>query len=197
MPQPQLPDISVPDFLSLEKSFVPQEKKEYETKHSEAYEAYCKWLALPEELRVPKTKKEFEKKWKLSYLYTSAFFDRKDDVDAQVMKYFWKWAFSKIPNVVYAIYRRAMRNSSADAKVFVDLIGKKLETDQPRVQLSPLIMIGVPQESIDRLFIPKKYEELADKTVDKFKKETVTAPEAEIVEEVKENPEDKSIFEQI
>lgn len=44
-------------------------------------------------------------------------------------------------------------------------IGKPHITEQQQAQkqLEPLILVGVPQEKLDALLIPKKYEELADK----------------------------------
>lgn len=64
--------------------------------------------------------------------------------------------------------RRAAAESVLDRSV-----GKPHTTEQqqPIKSLQPLIMIGVPQEKLARLFIPKKYEDLVDK-----------AQEGEIVE---------------
>lgn len=40
-------------------------------------------------------------------------------------------------------------------------IGKPTATEhtQPKPQLTPIVLVGVPQEKLDRLFIPKQYEQ--------------------------------------
>ncbi len=161
--------IPLPDFLNPSNKLRPHsENIRPMPKHQEAYDAFCKWAALPHDLRHPKNQAGFETKWNLSPRQTSHW-KEKDDFQAKRLNYFWNWMFDKFPDVVYAIYRRAKRNSSADAKVFADLIGKRLEISQPKVEMKPLMIMGIPQEKIDNLFIPKNYDKVVVNTTETFK----------------------------
>lgn len=177
MAQTSLQGLPVPDFLNLDNKLIPKQRDRKKDKHEEAYDAFCKWAAMPEEVRTPSTQVAFEKKWGLPRNYTSKW-KEKEDFQAKRLKYFWNWMFDKFPDVVYAVYRRATRNSSSDAKIFAELVGKKLETDQPKTAMLPMIVMGVPQDKIDRLFTPQTIIDAADKTVKTIKKE-----EAEIIPE--------------
>ena len=64
------------------------------------------------------------------------------------------------PNVVEAAYKRAIKNSSVDARFFADLIGKRLDSEKPRLSVAPMVLIGVDQDKIDKLFIPGGYERI-------------------------------------
>lgn len=128
-------------------------------KHDEAYEAFIQWSATPSKLREPKTMKEFEKVWKLPDRYTSNEFKRRADFHERRLKTFWDWMFDKFPDVIYAVYTRAITKSTADAKIFAELVGKRLEVDQPKSRMTPFVMVGVPQEKINNLFVPESYEE--------------------------------------
>ena len=46
------------------------------------------------------------------------------------------------------------------AKFFADLIAHKLDVDKPDAIIQPLTIIGVPQEKIQQLFTPKKFEDV-------------------------------------
>lgn len=160
-----LESIPSPDFLQKINKIKPVEKGYKMTEHAAAYEAFCKWSSRPKELREPKSQKEFELKWNLPINYTSKWKER-EDFYTKKFSYFWKWMYDRFPDVVYSIYRRAVGKSTKDAQVFVDLVGKKLELDRPSAKtVQPLMLIGVPQDRIEKLFVPKGYEELADKTV--------------------------------
>jgi hypothetical protein len=127
-------------------------------KHDDAYEAYVKWAATPRSLREPKTAKEFEKIWHLPMAYTSTSFTQRSDFQEKRMRFFWNWMYDRFPDVIYAVYRRAITNSTADARIFAEIIGKKLETDAPRAKMTPFVLVGVPQEKINELFVPENYE---------------------------------------
>lgn len=160
MPKKKLPqNIPLPDFLNVEQKLVPRQRKRKLEKHGKAYEAFCKWAALPEELRRPPTQEGFERKWYLPRNYTS-YWKTKEDFQAKRLNYFWNNLMDWYPDVVYAIYRRAKRNSSSDAKTFVEIIGKRLDTDEPKTKMLPMMLVGVPQEKIDNLFIPKEYKDI-------------------------------------
>lgn len=128
-------------------------------KHDEAYQAFIRWSGTPSKLRDPKTIKEFESVWKLPKRYASNEFKRRSDYHERKMKFFWTWMFDKFPDVIYAVYRRAITNSTADARIFADIVGKKLETEAPKARMTPFVMVGIPQEKINDLFIPESYEE--------------------------------------
>lgn len=132
-------------------------------KYEREYDAYCHWAALPHEVRKPKNQQLFEKKWNLPKNYLAKFHQR-EGFQEKRLGYFWEWMMDKFPNVVYAIYQRAMGKSSKDANIFVDLISKYISPERPRVQVSPMILVGVPQEKIDKLFIPEGYENIQDIT---------------------------------
>lgn len=166
---PRLP-IPIPDFLQLGKKFDTRLRRRKKIKHKSAYEAFCRWAALPQEVRKPATQSEFERIWKLPKGYISVKWKVREDFQAKRLKHFWNWMFDKFPDVVYSIYKRAVRNSSADARVFVEIIGKKLETDRPKSPVSPFFMIGVPQEKLDALFTPKEYDKAAEETINFYKK---------------------------
>lgn len=176
-----IPSVPVPNFLDLEQSIIPRErKKPVARKHGAAYEAFCRWAALPRKLRRPKTQEEFEKLWHLPANYVHHWKHR-EDFQAARLKYFWNWMFDRFPDVVYAIYQRALRKSSADARIFTELIGKKLETERPTPKISPFMMIGVAQEDITKLFIPKEYDKVVEKTVTLHKAKVEDAIEVESV----------------
>lgn len=163
-------NLPIPDFLNVEKKLIPFERKRTMEKHEDAFKAFCRWAAQPEELRFPKTYKDFEIKWRLPKNYTHKWKER-EDFQALRLKYFWNWMFDRFPDVVYAMYKRAIRSSSADARVFAELVGKKLETDKPVAQINPFVLVGVSQEKIDNLFVPKKYDEVMQKTIELGKAE--------------------------
>jgi hypothetical protein len=131
-------------------------------KRQEAYNAYIRWSALPKQIREPSTTTEFERLYKLAPGYASKIFAHRKDYHERKLKYFWKWMFDKAPDVVYAVYRRAIRKSTADAKVFLDLIGKKMEAEAPKPKMQPFMMIGVPQEKLDKLFVPETMENVVE-----------------------------------
>ncbi|MGW8289552.1 MAG: hypothetical protein ACWGNP_04700 [Candidatus Bathyarchaeia archaeon] len=134
-------------------NFLTQERKE-------AYEAFLRWSATPKELREPKTEAEFERVWKLpaSTIYQS--FKQREDFHRRRMGYFWNWVFDKYPDVIHAVYRRAIQNSTADAKIFSELVAKKLESQtQTKAKMTPFMLVGIPQHKINALFTPEGVEE--------------------------------------
>lgn len=155
-------DFQFPDadfFKKPPKSEVREYRKKEGNKHNSAYTAYIKWSAMPKDLRDPKTKTMFEKTWKLpkGYCYT---FEKRADFYEKKMKYFWDWVMDKFPDVVHAVYRRAITNSTADARIFADLVKQRMESfAPPKAKMTPFVMVGVPQDKINALFTPEGYEE--------------------------------------
>ena len=161
--------LPLPDFLFEKNSIRSRKGNTGMVKHQGNYHDFCQWAALPEELRKPKTQAEFERAKKLTPYQTTEW-KKRDDFYGLRLKYFWDWMFEEFPNVVYAVIKRAKRKSSADARIFADLIGKKLEVDKPRINMQPIFMIGVNQNDIDRFQIPEGYEDVVEKTVNTFGK---------------------------
>lgn len=154
-----------------EKFFKPPKAKKNKQlrksgKHKAAYEAYIRWSATPKEIREPKTVQEFEKVWKVPKHYTTNNFVKRSDFYEKKMKYFWDWVMDKFPDVVHAVYRRAIHNSTADARIFAELVAKRMESYAPKKStMTPFVMVGVPQEKINALFTPENYEEAQDADV--------------------------------
>ena len=161
--------IPSPDFLKELHTDNPNvaldENQREPYKYKREYDAYCKWVALPKEQRKPQTIGNFEEKWHLPKGYTPFFHQRKDFQQNRLM-YFWEWMMDKLPDVVNAIYRRAMGRSSKDASIFVELIAKHINLNKPSIQVSPMMLVGVPQERINDLFVPKSYRDIKDITPD-------------------------------
>jgi hypothetical protein len=126
-------------------------------KYQKEYEAFCSWAALPKEERKPKTAVEFERKNMLPKGYTN-YFKGRDDFNDKRLTYFWQWMMDLYPDVVHAVYKRAVGKSSKDAAIFIDLLSKKMQLDKPKMQIQPMVIMGVPQEKIDALFTPKGYD---------------------------------------
>lgn len=159
LPFLKTPDVKIPipDPSYLEKFPIPNESKR-ESKYEREYDAYCKWAALPREQRSPKKIIDFERKWGLPRTTTDDF-RRREDFQQKRLGYFWDWMMDQFPDVVHAIYKRAIKNSPSDARVYAELIAKRLDVEKPKITVSPMVLIGVPQEKIDNLFIPKGFQD--------------------------------------
>ena len=163
------------DFLDTSKQSVPFPSTEHLrniqkstkgnerdlVKHAREYDAYCQWSAMPDAIRNPKTATAFEQKWKIPTGYSYNFRNRTDFRD-KVLRYFWDWMMDSFPNVVYAVYKRAKDGNAPHAKIFAELISKHLEADKPRQLIQPFMLIGVPQEKIDNLFVPQDMEKIEE-----------------------------------
>ena len=161
--------IPIPSSTLLKKMFDNLSDKQIEKsnlgapfKHEKAYEAFCQWYSLPTQLKKPKTARKFEDKWGLPKGYCELSFRRREDFGQKSSQYFWEWMMSLWPDVVYAIYKDAVRGSAPQAKAFSEIILKRLDVDKPKVTISPMILMGVPQERIDRLFIPKEIQSVKE-----------------------------------
>jgi hypothetical protein len=156
--------IPIPDPSFLTKAYKKSsdiERKEHKelTKYEREYDAFCRWNALPDDERNPKTIVAFEKKWKIPKGYT-AYFRNRDDYRERQLRYFWDWMMEKWPNVVQSIYRGAVKGSSAQAKTFAELIAKHTDLDKPQTTIQNLTLIGVPQDRINALAVPQGYEKV-------------------------------------
>ena len=153
--------IPIPNPSYLMKESLSSDIKQFKTgsKYEKEYDEFCRWSALPKDLRKPKTGVEFEKKHMIPSGYTD-FFRRRDDFQDRRLTYFWEWMMDLYPDVVYSIYQRATNKKGSDkaAGIFIELLSKKMNLDKPRLQVQPMVLMGVPQEKIDALFTPKGYD---------------------------------------
>lgn len=150
--------IPIPSVDHL-KNLIPKDKptltKDADLKkHGRAYDAFCRWISLPEDERDPKTITGFERKWKVPNGYSTTFRQRGDFVE-KVFRYFWDWMIDHWPMVVKSIYKGALKGNATQAKTFAELISKRVDMDKPVQQIQPLMIVGVPNERIEKLFIPK------------------------------------------
>ena len=152
-------DIPDPSYLTKEFTAIPHiVKRESSMKeHAVAYEQFCRWASLPSYVRKPTTAQGFEKKWGLPKGYHNKFRTREDYQQKRTF-YFYEWVLDRWPGAVDAAFKRAMKDSSADFKILADMIGKRTEVNRPAVNIAPMVIVGVAQEKIDKLFTPKGFE---------------------------------------
>lgn len=159
--------IPIPDVRYLTKANSNTGKVENKPllKYAKEYEQFCEWSALPKDLRKPKTAMEWERKHLLPKGYSNYFKSREDYMNKR-LTYFWNWMMDLYPDVVYAVYQRASHAKGSDkaAGIFIDLLSKKMNLDKPKVQVQPMVLMGVAQDKIDALFVPKGYQEAIDIT---------------------------------
>jgi hypothetical protein len=150
--------IPSPTYLLKQSKLVGKSTDQPMVKYAKEYDAYARWAALPKEERKPKTAVEWERKNKLPKGYTQ-FFRQREDFSNKRLTYFWEWMMDIYPEVVYAVYQRATAKKGSDkaAGIFIDLLSKKMNMDKPRVQVQPMVLMGVQQEKIDALFTPQGY----------------------------------------
>jgi hypothetical protein len=154
--------IPIPTNVSfLERAPEPRSAGEPLLKHSEVYEKFCRWSALPKSSRKPKTIDMFEKKHNLPKNTTDRFRAREDFRNKR-LTYFWDWMMDKFPDIVEAVYERAIRKSTADARIFAEIISHHIDVQKPESRITNFNLIGVPQEDIKKLFIPKGYVDKGD-----------------------------------
>lgn len=156
--------IPSPDYLKklvkqTENPNSPQRTSELR-KYEREYDLFCRWSALPKELREPKTAVEFERKYQLPKAYTTILKQR-EDFRNRMLTYFWEWMFDLYPEVVHSIYKRAVGKSDKAAQIFVDLMSKQMEANKPRMNVAPMVLVGVPQDKINELFTPKEYQDVS------------------------------------
>lgn len=149
-----------PAYLMKESKLAGTKNSQPLVKYQKEYEAFCRWSALPKDLRKPKTALEFERKNMLPKGYTQ-FFKQREDFRTTTITFFWEWMMDLYPDVVYAVYQQSVNAKNMKAAgIFIDLLSKKMNLDKPRVQVQPMVLMGVPQDKIDQLFVPKDYQEI-------------------------------------
>lgn len=154
--------IPIPSISHLNSTGITNTKKSTELiKYQDEYDKFCNWAALPKDLRKPPTAVAFEKKYMLPKGYTN-YFKARDDFPTKRWTAFWDWMADLYPDVVMAVYNRAVsktKGSDKAAGIFIDLLSKKMNLDAPRVSVQPMVLMGVPQDKIDALFVPKDYKD--------------------------------------
>jgi len=153
--------IPIPDASFLTKiNKIPATRDGDLGKHERAYDAFCRWAAIPTEDREPKSVGAFENKWKLPKSYSAIFRQRKD-FQQKRLTYFWDWMMDRLPDIVNTQFKLAMKtNNTRAAEFFSNLIAKHINIEQPTSQVNQLVLVGVAQEKIDKLFQPKSYEKI-------------------------------------
>lgn len=155
IPVPQIEGLPTDQHLKKDLQPVTDKQRPMEkTKYEREYDAFCHWAALPKDVRKPKKLMEFEKAWKLPKNYT-AYFRQREDYQEKRTKYFYDWLMDLWPDAVYAAYNRAMRSSTADFKVLAEIISKNLDVSKPKVTVTPMLLVGVSSEKINKLMEPK------------------------------------------
>jgi len=149
-------DIPIPDPSYLRK-ITKATKDGKLDKYAKEYDKFCQWSSLPKEEREPKTQDKWERKYKIPKGYSYSFRQRKDFQNRR-LAHFWDWMMDKFPDVVNAMYKRAIDKSSVDARAFAELIAKHIDVEKPQSIIQPLAIIGVPQDKIEKLFTPKTFE---------------------------------------
>lgn len=170
-----LANIPIPEFLTKKQEVKVKKVGRKKDKHHDAFLAYAKWYSMPTETRVPQTKKDFAKLWKLptqNYMQSAGWEDDEEFLHL-VDKHFWRWMYSLLPDIANAAFQRAIaktRGSSQDAKLLMELIGKRTQMDKPPARVQPFFLIGVDQNKIEELFTPTEYIEAAEVTLDRERK---------------------------
>lgn len=165
-----LANLPVPDFLTKKNESRVRKKKRKKDKHKDAFLAYAKWYSTPAEMRDPPTKTAFAKLWKLPSVNYMYHWEDEEEFLHLASKHYWKWMFSILPDISHAAYQRAIaktRGSSQDAKLLMELIGKRFERNNTPQRIQPLIMVGVDQNKIEELFTPTEYIDAAETTLER------------------------------
>lgn len=167
-----LANIPIPEFLKRDQKIVPKKRNRKKDKHYDAFLAYAKWYSLPSDQREPATKREFIKIWKLppSYVYN---WEDDEEFLSLVDKHFWRWLYSKLPDIAEASFQRAIsktRGSAQDTKILLELIGKRVDVNKPATRIQPFFLVGVDQNKIEELFTPTEYIEAAEVTLERERK---------------------------
>lgn len=174
-----LANLPMPDFLKPKKELKPSIRKRRKDKHEKAFQAYARWMAKPSELREPKTKNAFMRLWKLPLNYSHRW-EKDEEFQRLRYKHFWDWMFGLLPDIAHAAFKRAMRTergSSQDAKLLMELIGKKIDVDRPTQRVQPFFLVGVDQSKIEQLFTPREYVDAATDTL-KLERKRATSLDA-------------------
>lgn len=149
-----VPQIPLPDFKENKDMVEAMKPKRELYKREAEYEAYCEWCATPQQEREPKTQLGFERKYHLSPGYTRNF-RKRAEFRLKVFKLMLEYWIDKYPNLVYAQYKKAVKEGDTNAaKLVSEIISKNLDVEVEKKTVQPFVLVGVPQEKIDRLFTP-------------------------------------------
>ena len=157
------PKIPIPTTDHIQKIYPTMKEVQGLRKYAKEYERFCEWSALPKDIRDPQTLVAFEKKYKLPKGYTF-YFKTREDFREKTLKNFWDNLMDVYPDVVHSVYQRAIAKSDKAAALFLDLMNKHMNLDKPRVSVQPMVLMGVPQEKIDKLFTPQGFAKIEDIT---------------------------------
>lgn len=163
--------VPVPDMSYLEQLPETNEVSSTMSKHAKTFEIFCKWASLPKNEREPRTEVAFAMKYGLPKNYTIEFKKRKEFQQKRLF-YFWDWMMDKFPDIVMAVYKRAMKKSTTDARIFADIMAKKLSYEKTPSQITNFMLVGVSQDKLNKLFTPKSLDKVLDNAPDRTDQET-------------------------
>ena len=165
--EPKKIDVKIPipnpAYLLKESKLAGKRDDRPLAKYTKEYDEFCRWSALPKDLRNPKTALLWEKKNMMPRGYTQ-YFKQREDFTNNRLTFFWEWMMDVYPDVVYAVYQRATnktKGSDKAAGIFIELLSRKMNLDKPKVQVQPMILMGIEQAKIDAIFMPKDYDNKA------------------------------------
>ncbi|MEK6879240.1 MAG: hypothetical protein AABY22_06500, partial [Nanoarchaeota archaeon] len=139
-------NLPIPDPSYLKKPHNVEKNVDYKPiKYEKEFDLFCRWSALPKVLRKPPTANAFEKRYSLPNNYAS-FFKSREEYQNKRLTYFWEWMFDLYPDVVYATFKESQKKNMKAAQIFLDLIGKGLDINKPKVNVAPMVIMGISQE---------------------------------------------------
>lgn len=76
------------------------------------YSQFVNWYSLPEHLRDPRTQRDFAKEYRVNE-HTLVEWKNSENFHNDCVSATREWAQDKYPNVMYALYRKAVKDGSA------------------------------------------------------------------------------------
>lgn len=153
-------DASIPlppmsEIEKLKNATIEKKDERVLNKHDKAYDDFCRWISVPEKNRVPKTMKDFERKYKLPNGYCSNVFKKRSDFYQRYYLHMWEWIRELYPNFIHEQYLQAVKaGNPSSIKFFGEMVAKDMSIEKPRDTIQPIMIVGVTQEKINKLFTP-------------------------------------------
>lgn len=136
-------------------------------KHEKAFDDFCRWSSVPKGNRRPESEAEFERKYGLAAHHCYNIFKKRKDFQERCFKYMFEWIRELYPEFIHKMYLAAVKDKNASAiKFFSEMVAQDLTAGKPAPAAQPLMIVGVPQEKIDRLFIPDEVIEPLEEVKD-------------------------------
>lgn len=132
----------------------PSSPKDKPIRKVDIYEEYINWMALPHELREPPTQELFAKKFGI-HIDTTTDWKKREGFWTDVKKKRNDWAKSKTPDVINALYKKAVKEgNAAEAKLWLQYVDEWTEKQALDVESNSTIgalvgMLGIKKEDKD------------------------------------------------